>query len=82
MTASPWGRPNEPAKVDGRHWNWVLAASWILLVAGVTESQPITGEQLPDAPSAATQSYPTTVGQPFSPVLDLDFETLGTSEGY
>ena len=81
MTASPWGRPNEPAKVDGRHWNWVLAASWILLVVGVTESQPITGEQLPDAPSAATQSYPTTVGQPFSPVLDLDFETLGTIEG-
>ena len=81
MTASPWGRPNEPAKVDGRHWNWVLAASWILLVVGVTESQPITGEQLPDAPSAATQSYPATVGQPFSPVLDLDFETLGTIEG-
>ena len=81
MTASPWGRPNEPAKVDGRHWNWVLAASWILLVVGVTESQPITGEQLPDAPSAATQSYPATVGQPFSPVLDLDFETLGTNEG-
>ena len=81
MTASPWGRPNEPAKVDGRHWNWVLAASWILLVVGVTESQPITAEQLPDAPSAATQSYPATVGQPFSPVLDLDFETLGTNQG-
>ena len=81
MTASPWGRPNEPEKVDGRHWNCVLAASWILLVVGVAESQPITAEQLPDVPSAATQSYPATVGQPFSPVLDLDFETLGTIEG-
>ena len=81
MTASPRGRPNEPARGHGRYWNWVLATSWILLLVGVTASRPIVAEQLPDAPSAAAQSYPATVGQAFSPALDLDFETLGTSEG-
>ena len=81
MTASPRGRPNEPVRVHGRYWNWVLTTSWILLLIGVTASRPIVAEQLADAPSAAAQSYPATVGQAFSPALDLDFETLGTSEG-
>lgn len=53
---------------------------WVFLVAGVTESWSIAAEQSPDPSSAVTQSYSATAVQAFSPVLDLDFETLAKSK--
>ena len=81
MTAFHRARRNKPAKEGRRHLFWKIAVGWALATVGAAAIWPVAAEQSPEPPSVAAQSYPETALQPFSPVLDLDFETLAEGEG-
>ncbi|HCK75646.1 MAG TPA: hypothetical protein DHW07_00715 [Gammaproteobacteria bacterium] len=76
MTALHRGRRNVPAKDGRQHPYWKIAVGVTFVMLGDLGNWPVAADQPPESFSVVAQPYGGTVPQSFSPVLDLDFETL------